>query len=378
MKKLGSLDRTIPILLIVFISGALIASLFSGRRMVSLDEPILPSELKVIEDANFTQSEKNNIDVFMKNGPLVVFVHNLELYRSFFSLDVSEVQKGTGSGFIWDKNGHVVTNYHVVQGADRIAVTLRNGETYQAKLLGAEPRKDIAVLKIDAIDTDHVPFRERIADSSKLLVGQKAVAIGNPYGLDNTLTVGVISALGRTFPSIGGVTIRDMIQTDASINPGNSGGPLMDSAGQLIGINTAIYSKSGSSAGIGFAVPSNTVARIVSQIIKYGKAVQPGLGISILDQSIARRLGVKKGVVVRDAIMGTPAGELGIRGTSMDRFGRVILGDIILKIDGDEISNFDDLYNALEDRKVGDEVEVILFRDGYNVTAHIPLVDVSG
>tara|TARA_B100001093_G_scaffold360167_1_gene344872 strand:- start:457 stop:1590 length:1134 start_codon:yes stop_codon:yes gene_type:complete len=376
MKNL-SFDRFITLLLVVFISAALLASVISFKDKIELSNDNQSQELLSKERTELRTDEENNIEIFQQNAPLVVFVHNLEFQRSFFSFDINEVQSGSGSGFIWDKMGHIITNYHVVEGADKIAVTLSNGKSYDATLIGQDPRKDIAVLKIQDLKMDLTPFKNRIADSSRLLVGQKAVAIGNPYGLDNTLTVGVISALGRSVPSRGGVTIRDMIQTDASINPGNSGGPLMNSVGELMGMNTAIFSKSGSSAGIGFAVPANTIRRIVSQLIQFGRVVQPGLGISILDPSISMRLGVRKGVVVKDAIIGTPAENVGIRGTNMDRYGRVQLGDIIVMVDDYETNDFDDLYNALEKKKIGDSVIVTLIRGQKQMRIELKLVDVS-
>lgn len=308
-------------------------------------------------------NERNSIEVFRKAAPKVVFVHNLRYVSSMFSYDTEEVQQGTGSGFIWDRKGHVVTNYHVIQHADAISITLQDGTQHKAKIIGVEPRKDIAVLKISINKKVESPFSSQLTDSSTLLVGQKTIAIGNPFGLDHTFTSGSISALARSMKSIGGVTIRDMIQTDAAINPGNSGGPLLDSRGFLIGMNTAIYSKSGSSAGIGFAVPANTIERVVNQIIRYGKVIQPGIGITRLDDSIAHYLGVK-GVIVGETLAGSPARRAGLRGTLRDRYGRIRLGDIIVGIDKHRVDSYDDLYNALEKYKVGAQVKVHYKRDG--------------
>ena len=202
-------------------------------------------------------------------------------------MDVTEIPQGTGSGFVWDQDGHIVTNFHVVQEGDRANVTLNDGSTYPATIVGTTPDKDIAVLKIDAPPQKLLPLP--IGQSSNLKVGQKVLAIGNPFGLDQTLTTGVISGLGREIKSVSGRPIHDVIQTDASINPGNSGGPLLDSSGRLIGINTAIYSPSGANAGIGFAVPVDTVNQIVPQLMKFGKITRPGLGISILADQIAQQ-----------------------------------------------------------------------------------------
>lgn len=318
--------------------------------------------------------ERNTIEVFQNASAAVVFVHNLQNRREFFSFNVTEVQAGTGSGFLWDRQGHIVTNFHVVQGATRVAVTLIDGKTYNAEVVGMEPRKDLAVLKIDLRETNVVPFSEKVSNSAETLVGQKAIAIGNPYALDHTLTVGNISALSRSMPSVmEGVTIRDMIQTDAAINPGNSGGPLLDSRGRLIGMNTMILRNS---TGIGFAVPSNTINRIVNQVIEYGRPVQSGIGVSIFEDRITRSIGVE-GVVLREVYSGSPAEKAGLKGTTRDRYGRIILGDVILSIDGERIRNYDDMYNAFDDKKAGESIELVYLRNGEERTESIDVVTVA-
>lgn len=318
--------------------------------------------------------ERNTIDVFQQASSAVVFVHNLQSRREFFSFNVTEVQAGTGSGFLWDDKGHIVTNFHVVQGATRVAVTLIDGNAYNAEIVGAEPRKDMAVLKIDLRKTNVVPFCEKVSNSAEILVGQKAIAIGNPYGLDHSLTVGNVSALSRSMPSVmDGVTIRDMIQTDAPINPGNSGGPLLDSHGQLIGMNTMILR---GSTGIGFAVPSNTISRIVNQIIQYGRPVQSGIGIEIFEDRITRSIGVE-GVVLREVYSDSPAEKAGLKGTSRDQFGRIIIGDIIVSIDGAPIRNYDDMYNAFDEKKPGSTIELVYLRDGEERKKTIDVVTVT-
>lgn len=318
--------------------------------------------------------ERNTIDVFQQASSAVVFVHNLQKRREFFSFNVTEVQAGTGSGFLWDGKGHIVTNYHVVQGATRVAVTLIDGKTYNANIVGAEPRKDMAILKIDLRETNVIPFGEKVSNSAEVLVGQKAIAIGNPYGLDHTLTVGNVSALSRSMPSVmEGVTIRDMIQTDAPINPGNSGGPLLDSRGRLIGMNTMILRNS---TGIGFAVPSNTIKRIVNQIIQYGRPVQLGIGIEIFEDRITQSIGVE-GVVLREVYSDSPAEKAGLKGTSRDQYGRIILGDIIVSIDGDPIRNYDDMYNAFDEKKAGSNVVLVFLRNGEERTETIDVVTVT-
>ncbi len=309
----------------------------------------------------FIEDERNTITVFDKVAPATVFVTQSQLVRTFHSSSPTEVPVGSGTGFIWDDEGHIVTNYHVIDGGSSFSVTLFNQKSYSATLVGGEPRKDIAVLKIDAPKNELIAIRLPSIDTP-VTVGQKAVAIGNPYGLDHTLTTGVISAIDREMKGFGGVTIRDMVQTDASINPGNSGGPLLDSSGQLIGMNTMIFSKSGASAGIGFAVPGSTVRRMVPQIIKTGKAEQVGLGVSILSDRVASRWGIK-GVVIQEVTAGSPAAEAGIEGLVIDR-SEVTLGDVIVKIDGDDVANYDHLYNALEGRSAGEKVDVTLIRAG--------------
>ncbi len=329
-----------------------------------------------VDRSQLSDFGKNNIYVFEKASPLVVFVHNLKKVGNYFSRRVSEVQQGTGSGFIWDNQGHIVTNFHVIQGADKIAVSLMDGGKFSAKLVGVEPRKDIAVLKIELKDGFKGTFHNMLTDSNSILVGQKAIAIGNPFGLDHTLTVGSVSALGRSMMSVGGVTIRDMIQTDAAINPGNSGGPLLDNRGYLLGMNTAIFSKSGSSAGIGFAVPANTINKIVSQIIKYGRVKLAGLGIVRLDDSVARYFGVE-GVIVGDVVQGGPAEKIGLKGSFRDRYGNVVLGDIITGINDVSVSSYDDLYNAIENFKAGDKVTLKFKRGKKLISKEITLVELS-
>ncbi len=304
--------------------------------------------------------EVNTIQIFQRTSQIVVNVSNMRLERYLFSMDVTEVPAGTGTGFLWSAEGHVVTNFHVIQDANKIMVSFKSGKSVPARLVGAEPRKDIAVLKID-VPADYTFEPVSIANSTELLVGQKAVAIGSPFGLDQTLTSGTISALGRSIQGIGGVTIRDMVQTDASINPGNSGGPLLDSRGYLIGMNTMIFSKSGSSAGIGFAVPANTIHRIVTQLIKYGRVKQPGLGITTFDDGVTARLGLT-GVILMQVSPDGPAGLAGLRGTSRLKDGEIELGDRIVSIDGVKIKNYDDLYGALDQYKPGDAVELTYVR----------------
>jgi S1-C subfamily serine protease len=255
----------------------------------------------------------------------------------------------------------VVTNFHVIQNASSAEVTLEDHSSWPARLVGYEADKDIAVLKIDPPAGKLRALA--VGASSDLQVGQKVFAIGNPFGLDQTLTTGIISALDRQIASVSGRSIRGVIQTDAAINPGNSGGPLLDSAGRLIGVNTAIYG-AGTYTGVGFAVPVDTVNRVVPQLIAHGKVVRPGLGVGLVRQAVARRLGVGNGVLVLEVSPGSGAAEAGLQPTRRDRNGRLVLGDVIVSIDGKAIDSDDDLATVLEDYKAGDRVKVTLLRGG--------------
>lgn len=310
------------------------------------------------------EDERNTITVFREVASSTVFVTQTRVVVDYFAGVAQEVPAGSGSGFVWDESGHIVTNFHVVENARSVSVTLQDGRQFDAKVVGLEPRKDIAVIKIEAPVNALKPVR--VPKNMQLEVGQKTIAIGNPFGLDHTLTTGVISALGRQVQGAGGVTIRDMIQTDAAINPGNSGGPLLDSAGQLIGMNTMIFSKSGSSAGIGFAVPVNTIARVVPQIIKTGRAEQLGFGIQIdPEQRVERRLGVR-GVLVLGVQPGSSAAKAGLRPTKRTP-GGLVLGDFIVGIGNAKVESYDDLYNAIDTHRAGQVVDVRV-RRGDEVT----------
>jgi S1-C subfamily serine protease len=319
-------------------------------------------------------SEKNTIEVFRAAGPSVVYVTNNALRRDYFSTNVTEVPQGAGSGFIWDHHGHVVTNFHVIENGQTFSVTLPTGVTREARVVGAEPRKDLAVLHFDTkgLEIDGLP----LGRSDALIVGQKVLAIGNPFGLDRTLTTGIISALGREFPTPGGFVIENVIQTDASINPGNSGGPLIDSSGRVIGVNTAIYSPTGASSGIGLAIPIDTVARIVPQLIRYGQVRRAGLGVSVLPDHIVRGWGVR-GVVVREVYPGSEAARAGLRSIQLDRRGNVISADIVTAVGDEAIDGFAALANALDDRKPGETITVTIARANKTVTLEIELTEIG-
>lgn len=316
------------------------------------------------EKAMKLENENNTIKIFQENVSSVVNVSNIRLARrGFFDLDPMEIPTGAGSGFVWDNQGHIVTNFHVIANGESFLVSFnQDPKHYEAILIGSEPRQDIAVLKLKELPPQLKPIKA--GDSKSLQVGQKALAIGNPFGLDHTITEGIVSALDREILGIGDVKIRGMIQTDSSINPGNSGGPLLDSQGEVIGMNTMIYSKSGTSAGIGFAVPISSINRIVPQIIKHGKVIRPGLGIGVLPDHQRRRFGVETGIIVTFLDEKGPAAKAGIQGISQDRRGRYFLGDVVIGIDDNKIDNFDDIYHVLDQYKIGDEVEVSLIRDG--------------
>jgi S1-C subfamily serine protease len=305
------------------------------------------------------EDERNTIGVFKACAPSTVFVTQTRLVVDQWEGVAQEVPAGSGSGFVWDDQGHIVTNFHVVEGARSLSVTFHDQQAFDARLVGVEPRKDLAVLEVKAPPGLLVPLK--VGKATQLEVGQKAIAIGNPFGLDHTLTTGVISAIGRQVQGAGGVTIRDMIQTDAAINPGNSGGPLLDSTGQLIGMNTMIFSKSGTSAGIGFAVPVATISRIVPQILKTGHADELGFPIQVdPTQRFERRLGVH-GVIVLAVDPNSEAAKAGLKGISQTRRGLVI-NDIIVALDGKRIETYDDFYSTLDAHKPGDVVKVTVAR----------------
>jgi S1-C subfamily serine protease len=337
------------------------------QQQVSRSAEPRPVAVRTSDDLG--SDEKGTIDVFKQFSRSVVHITSLESHRDRMTLNVTDIPQGTGSGFLWDEDGHVVTNFHVVQLGNRARVTLNDGSSYPAKIVGTAPDKDIAVLRIMAPRQKLLPLP--LGKSSDLLVGQKVLAIGNPFGLDQTLTTGVISGLGREIKSVTQRSIFDVIQTDASINPGNSGGPLLDSSGRLIGVNTAIYSPSGANAGIGFAVPVDTVNTIVPQLIKHGKLTRPGLGINILSDQIAQQQRIE-GVVILGVTPGGAADRAGITGTRQTPNGWE-LGDVIVRLGGTDVKRSSDLFRALDAHKVGDEVEVTLENRGNRRTVKLTL-----
>ncbi len=315
--------------------------------------------------------ERATIDLFRASSPAVVYITSLAVRRDFFSLNAYEIPQGTGSGFVWDGAGHVITNFHVIRGASRAQVTLADHTDWDAELVGGAPEKDLAVLRITAPRSALKTLP--IGRSNDLLVGQKVFAIGNPFGFDQTLTTGVISALGREISSQEGLPIRDVIQTDAAINPGNSGGPLLDSAGRLIGVNTAIFSPSGAYAGIGFAIPVDTVNWVVPELIAHGRIVRPTLGVELANDRVAGQLGIERGALVLRVEPGGAGDDAGIRETRVEGRRRVIVGDVIVAIDGTAIESASDYILALERYKDGDRVKVTLRRGGSEITVDATL-----
>lgn len=315
-------------------------------------------------------AEAATIQLFEDAAPSVCFITTTALRQDYWSRNVEEIQAGSGSGFIWDRKGHIVTNYHVVKDANKARVTLADNTTWDAKMIGFEESKDLAVLQIMAPPQNMKPIPT--GTSNDLKVGQYVFAIGNPFGLDQTLTTGVISALGREIQSLSGRPIKDVIQTDAAINPGNSGGPLLDSNGRLIGVNTQIYSPSGASAGIGFSIPVDEVNWVVPELIKYGSVKRPVMGISMLPSYYAERFGVK-GVMIADVVKGGPAHKAGLRAMTQRNDGTVIKGDVIISIDGKKIENGNDMFEVLEKHSVGDRVRIGFNRDGAEKVVEVQL-----
>jgi S1-C subfamily serine protease len=380
----------------------------SAAALVALGPSLTPPTA-----AHALDSEQSRIEIFKRVSPSVVFIDTFTERRDAFSTSI-EVPLGSGSGIVWDTQGHIITNFHVVRNAQSAQVAFlttpgdrkklppsaqksplgpestipfsgtlavpptspaepsgfssgvsdMNGDirrvVYKATVIGADPSKDIVVLKVDAPKQLLHPIQ--LGTSKGIKVGQSALAIGNPFGLDHTLTAGIISGTGREVKSPIGRPINNVIQTDAAINPGNSGGPLLDDHGKLIGMNTAIYSPSGASAGVGFAIPVDTVNLIVQALIRDGQIIRPVLGISVLEVKQARTLGINGGVLVLYVPQDSPAAKAGLRGTRRTESGLIELGDIITKIGDSNISTETDLFTSLEKYKPGDTVSITVYR----------------
>ncbi len=358
--------RASTVFIILFILAALFYyyAPFGARqgRVVSTPRDIIPR-------GDLASFEKATIAIFNAAAPSVVYIFTENAVTGFFG--TRQIRQGNGSGFLWDARGHVVTNFHVVKGARRVQVRLDSGEAIDATYVGSSPDHDLAVIRLRTVPARIQPIP--VGGSGDLQVGQAVFAIGNPYGLTRTLTTGVISALDRRLPTAAGREVLGVIQTDAAINPGNSGGPLLDSAGRLIGVNTAIISGSGSSAGIGFAVPVDVVNEVVPQLITSGKVPRPGIGIVVLDEERAARLGIA-GVVIDRVMPNSEADRAGLVGIDYENR---ILGDVIVAVDGETVSDLDDFVRLLQQYEIGQEVMLDVSRDETVRSVAVTIMDIS-
>ncbi len=354
--------RTRGVFVVLAIGACAIAGLaVAGQPAPSAEAPA--AEPRAVTPRGALPAEELQVvELFERVSASVAYVDTRRVVegRGFFMEPRRQVVNGTGSAFIWDTDGHVVTNFHVIQDANSAQVVLSDGSTWPAELIGVAPDEDLALLRIEAPASVLKPIE--IGTSDDLRVGQRVYAIGSPFGLDYTFTTGLLSAIGRTIESPSGRMITGVLQTDAAINPGNSGGPLLDSAGRLIGITTAIKSPTGASAGIGFAVPVDTVNQVVPELIVYGRKFTPTMGIIRVDPNLAARFGLRQGVMIQDVLEGGPAARAGIRGIERRDDGYIVAGDVIEAIDGRPIANYNALREALESAKVGDEVAVTIRR----------------
>jgi len=355
------------VLILVFIFGRGI--LF--KQVGDIDMEKYGVARPIVARGNLAEDEKSTIELYNQSRLGVVNITTLANRKTGLNLNIQQMPEGTGSGFVWDDAGHVVTNFHVIQNADAAQITFADQSVFQARLVGYFADKDLAVLKVDAPPGKLKPIP--LGRSDDLQVGQKVYAIGNPFGLDQTLTTGIISALGREIDSVTNRPIKNVIQSDAAINPGNSGGPLLDSAGLLIGVNTAIFSTSGVSAGIGFAIPVDEVNRVVPELIKHGKVTKPGLGVTLAPDNLSRQW-VPEGVVILDLLSEGAAAKAGIRGSSRQRNGKISLGDVIKSVDGKPIKALKDLYLVLDEKKVGDVVKVVVIREEVEMEFEVTLM----
>lgn len=365
-------NPSVPVWLVAVLLVTVSALMLRNAGLIpGLTPPPATQPRPITPRGDLAEDEKSTIEIFRKASPSVVHVTSLSHRRDRLSLNIMEIPEGSGTGFIYDDVGHVVTNYHVIRNAQAAKVTLADNSTWEARLVGYEANKDLAVLRIDV-----PPDRLRkidIGESANLQVGQKVFAIGSPFGLDQTLTTGVISGLGREITSIGGRPIEGVIQTDAAINPGNSGGPLLDSAGRLIGVNTMIVSPSGTFAGVGFAVPVDIVNQFVPELILYGSIQRGVLGVAVFEDSIARQLGIRSGAVVHSVTNGGGAAAAGIRPTVIDDDGNIQLGDVIVEVGGRSIRSSSDLSKSLDGHKPKERITVVVERDQKRIPLEIEL-----
>jgi S1-C subfamily serine protease len=378
-------------LLLVLVVAVLLIWRFGGFSFLSWQSgPSALPEIKVEAAGKLSELEDSIIKLYKEAAPSVVHVTNLAERRGLFNTSVQQVARGTGSGFVWPAStgtdGYIVTNNHVVADADAVQVVLADHTAYSARSVWVNPDKDLAVIWIKAPEGKLKPIH--VTSSRGLQVGQLAYAIGNPFGLDHTLTSGIVSALGRDLEGEGGKPLRGLIQTSAAINPGNSGGPLLNSSGQLIGVNTAIVSPSGVSAGIGFAIPSDEVVQVVEDLIgrikgsagqrKRGTVTTPRLGVQPADPKTAKSLGVDSGALILKVVPDSPAAEAGLQSTRIDQDGQITLGDVIVAIAGKKVDAPKDVAAILQQQKPGDTVKVTVRRGGKEQDVDIKLEAPSG
>ena len=356
---------------VLIVVGFLIGSSWKTLSKDTTTAQVTAPENEMDLPENLNSVELATINLFEKASGSVVYITTSTIQRDYWTRNQSEIRSGSGSGFVWDKEGHIVTNYHVINGADKALVTFSDQTTYNATLVGVAPGKDLAILKIDIDPNELKPLPVGVSENLK--VGQGVYAIGNPFGLDYTLTTGVISALGREINSQNGRPIRDVIQTDAAINPGNSGGPLLNSSGRLIGVNTAIYSPSGASAGIGFSIPVDVVKWAVPDLIEYGEIQRPVLGVELLsNKRVADRLSLE-GALIINVSKDSGAAEAGLKGTVRKPNGDIEWGDLIVAIGEVDVKSNNDLILALEKYKKNDIVDVKIERKNKVITLQVPL-----
>lgn len=376
-------NRNLPLGVIAGVSlmllGFVIGTSWKGNSTIEVSRtPLVKEDSEQIKHtpSELLESEWSTIRLFENAAPSVCYITTSNVRMDLWTRNISEIKRGTGSGFVWDQKGHIVTNYHVIQGADRAQVTLSDQSTWSAKLIGSAPEKDLALLKIEAEPNRLLPIP--LGESNNLRVGQNVYAIGNPFGLDQTLTTGIVSALGREIESVAGIPIRDAIQTDAAINPGNSGGPLLNSSGKLIGVNTAIYSPSGASAGIGFSIPVEVVKWVIPELMVHGKIMRPILGVELARTAITKRLVQEdilplEGALVIDVTPDSGAQKAGIEPTRRNYYGEIVWGDLIVAFQGQKITSNDDLFLALEKYQPGTEVELEIIRKGERYKIEVTL-----
>ncbi len=346
-----------------------VAILFVGERYMRFIVLAADQPRETTPRPDLTPQEQIATRVYTKTAPSVAYIFTHQSGRPRFGGRAQEAT-GTGSGFVWDRAGHIVTNAHVVEGADEVGVVIDQGDVHPARVVGSAPWVDLAVLQLTKPPDNLIPIT--VGTSNDLVVGQIVFAIGNPFGLARTLTAGIISALERTLPTESGREIAGVIQTDAAINPGNSGGPLVDSAARLIGVNTAIVAPSGTSAGVGFAIPVDTVNRIVPDLIRTGRAPLAGIGIRVFPVELSARMGAP-GVVIQGVNTGSSADRAGLRG--IDEIGRP--GDIIIEANGERITELADLTRQLEKAGIGNKVNLTVLRNGTPRNVEVVVQDIN-